>query len=238
MLAGEALHLRKSLPRSVRIEPLVRTGAAPKIIGAVARSVKAELIVMGRGGRRALRDTFLGSTAERVIRRCQLPVLVVRLPARSRYQRPALALELDRAATPIIELMLRVIPAPRPSVAVVHAFQAPYQGLAYPSLSEEHFAERKQHLQRRASQQLAKLLDTADMQSRGVANDAPTWRRHVMYGSPRAVIEKAVAKEGTDLLVLGTHGYTGAAHVFLGTVSGDVLRHVACDVLIVPPRKR
>jgi nucleotide-binding universal stress UspA family protein len=234
MLADEARHLRKSLPSKASIELLVKTGAAPKEIGAVARSVKAELIVMGRGRRRALRDTFLGSTAERVVRRCQLPVLVVRLLARSGYRRPALALELDRTATPVIALLLRVIPPPRPSVAVIHAFQAPYQGLAYPSLSEDYFEERKRHLQLKASQQLAKLLGTAVEQ--GFANDAPIWRRHVRYGSPHSVIDKVIAKEDTDLLVLGTRGYTGARHVFLGTVAGDVLRHVACDVLIVPPR--
>jgi hypothetical protein len=28
------------------------------------------------------------------------------------------------------------------------------------------------------------------------------------------------------------------SHAFLGTVAGDVLRQVACDVLIVPPRRK
>jgi len=27
------------------------------------------------------------------------------------------------------------------------------------------------------------------------------------------------------------------AQIFLGTVAGDVLREVACDVLVVPPRR-
>jgi nucleotide-binding universal stress UspA family protein len=48
------------------------------------------------------------------------------------------------------------------------------------------------------------------------------------------VVERAVKKADSDLLVLGTHGYSGVAHAFLGTVAGDVLRAVACDVLVVP----
>jgi nucleotide-binding universal stress UspA family protein len=57
----------------------------------------------------------------------------------------------------------------------------------------------------------------------------------VRYGSARTVIEKAVKQKECDLLVLGTHGFSGVAHVFLGTVAGDVLRQVACDVLVAPP---
>jgi nucleotide-binding universal stress UspA family protein len=57
----------------------------------------------------------------------------------------------------------------------------------------------------------------------------------VRHGFAQAVIEKAVKNEDTDLLVLGTQGYTGLAHLFLGTVAGDVLREVKCDVLVVPP---
>ena len=52
----------------------------------------------------------------------------------------------------------------------------------------------------------------------------------------REEAKKAVEKADTDLLVLGTRGFTGVAHLFLGTVAGDVLRDVACDVLVVPPR--
>jgi nucleotide-binding universal stress UspA family protein len=60
----------------------------------------------------------------------------------------------------------------------------------------------------------------------------------VQYGSARGVVEKAVDKVEPDLLVLGTHGYSGLAYVFLGTVAGDLLRAAKCDVLMVPPRKR
>ena len=63
----------------------------------------------------------------------------------------------------------------------------------------------------------------------------PNFETYVRYGDPRSVIKAAVKKLDTDLLVLGTHAYSGVAHVFLGTVAGDVLRDVRCDVLVVPP---
>ncbi|MBK8009757.1 MAG: universal stress protein [Deltaproteobacteria bacterium] len=54
----------------------------------------------------------------------------------------------------------------------------------------------------------------------------------------RIVVTKAVKESGVDLLALGTHGYSGLAHTFLGSVAGDLLRDVGCDVLVVPPRER
>lgn len=39
-----------------------------------------------------------------------------------------------------------------------------------------------------------------------------------------------------DLIVMGTHGRTGIAHVFLGSVAERTLREARCPVLTVPSR--
>ena len=234
-LADEVRHLRTQLDKKVRIEAVVKVGTAAKEIAACATDRKAELVVMGRCGRRALRDAFLGSTAERVVRQTKLPVLVVRLAARAAYGRPALALDLDQAAHDVVRLMLLVLPRPLPRVEVIHAVDIPYHGLSYRSLSEDETEERKHELRSNATDQLATLLATALAKANVRPEDGPSWRTRVLYGSPRTVVEKAVKKAETDLLVLGTHGYSGAAYVLLGTVAGDLLRAAECDVLMVPP---
>ena len=234
-LLEEVRHLRKQIHGKVRIEPLVKVGAAAKEIAACAKSVRAELIVMGRRGKQALRDAFMGSTAERVIRQGQRPVLVVRLPARGPYQRPALALALDQAAHEIIRLMLLVLRPPRPRIEVIHAFDDPYQGMVYPSLFEDEKEERDAELRVQATRELSKLIAAALAEAKVRPEEEPLWRNHVRHGSPRIVVEKAMKSSDTDLLVLGTRGYSGAAYVFLGTVAGDLLRAAPCDVLVVPP---
>lgn len=233
----EASDLARGLSKRVAIQSLIKVGAAAAEIARCASSVKAELIVMGRGGGRAVRDLFLGSTAERVIRRGQLPVLVVRLAPRTPYRRPALALDLDQAAHEIVTWVLRVIPAPRPKVAVIHACDSPYRGMIYPSLSTDDAEEYRDHHRRKAVREITRRLAASLVPAKLAPGDAPSWRMHVGYGSARALITKAVKQAETDLLVLGTHGYTGVAHALLGTVAGDVLRDVACDVLVVPPRR-
>jgi nucleotide-binding universal stress UspA family protein len=236
-LQTEAKFLARALPPRSEVQQVVKVGAAAAEIARSAGAAKAELIVMGRAGGRALREIFLGSTAERVIRQGQRPVLVVRLPARTPYVRPALALELDHAAPEALALLLRVIPPPRPRVDVIHAYEAPYPGLIYPSLSGEDTEDYRDHYRQKALRELAKVLPAELAQARSSPGDGLSWKTHVQRGGARTVIEKIVRKSNTDLLVLGTRGRAGVAHAFLGTVAGDVLRSVACDVLVVPPRR-
>ena len=107
VLRAEAQELGRQLPRGVALQSVVAQGAAATEIARYATSVKAELVVMGRYGGSVLRDVFLGSTAERVIRRGQLPVLAVRLRARTPYRHPALALDIDQAANESVAMLLR-----------------------------------------------------------------------------------------------------------------------------------
>jgi nucleotide-binding universal stress UspA family protein len=236
-LNEEARVLRAKLPKAATVEPSVKVGAPATQIATSAASMRADLIVMGRGGGRTIRDIFLGSTAERVIRRGQRPVLAVRLPPRAVYSRPLLALAVDQAARDAVALLLRLIPPPRKRLPVVHAFDIPYYGTMHRDLSDDDAERLRGQYRRDATHQIAHLLRTALVRARVAPNDAPSWTMHVRHGSPRAIIKKLATQADTDLLVLGTRGRTGAAHAFLGTVAGDVLRDVACDTLVVPPRR-
>ena len=114
VLADTRASLVKGLSKGIAVQTVVRFGAAAREISANAAATDADLVVMGRGGERGLRDHFLGSTAERVIRQVQRPVLAVRLLPRKAYQRPALALELDQAPEAVLSLALRLPPPPPP----------------------------------------------------------------------------------------------------------------------------
>ena len=52
-------------------------------------------------------------------------------------------------------------------------------------------------------------------------------------GSPFLEILHAAQSENADLIVLGTHGRTGLAHVLLGSVAERVVRKAHCPVLTI-----
>jgi nucleotide-binding universal stress UspA family protein len=62
----------------IKIEPLVRVGAAHKEIVSVAEEINADLIISGVLGRGAIGAALFGSTTYRVMRSAQCPVLAVR----------------------------------------------------------------------------------------------------------------------------------------------------------------
>ena len=54
-------------------------------------------------------------------------------------------------------------------------------------------------------------------------------------GDIRSNLENAIRTHHTDLIVMGTHGRTGVAKIFLGSVAEEILRIVKCPVLTVGP---
>jgi nucleotide-binding universal stress UspA family protein len=57
----------------------------------------------------------------------------------------------------------------------------------------------------------------------------------VVGRSFRTIVDEAVATKA-DLIVMGTHGRTGIAHLLLGSVAERVVRTAACPVLTVRER--
>ncbi len=230
--------LTRRLPAHQWIHREVKVGTAATAIARRAASLQSELIVMGVGGQETLRRMFIGSTAERVIRRTRTPVLVVRHRPGSSYQRPAIAVDTEGGAPESVVALLRLL-ADSPSVIdAIHAFEMPYDGLVYRQLLPEGREAYLGRLRRRATRMLMRALTVSLAGTMRHRQEAPTWRPHVEGGSPRRVITAAVKEARTDLLVLGSRAHTGASRALLGTVAGDVLRSVACDVLVVPCRGR
>ena len=68
----------KARKRGVRASAMIVTGDPAQQIVRMARSKRADLIVVGTHGRRGLSKFFLGSVAERVVATAPCPVMTVR----------------------------------------------------------------------------------------------------------------------------------------------------------------
>ena len=59
----------------------------------------------------------------------------------------------------------------------------------------------------------------------------------VTVGVPAQEIVNAADDKGVDVIVMGTHGRTGVAHVVMGSVAENVVRNALCPVLTVRQTK-
>jgi nucleotide-binding universal stress UspA family protein len=78
--AAEERAAAHGITANARLIEASASNTAESILQA-AQTVQADLIVLGTHGRRGLDRAFAGSDAEQVVRRAQVPVLLVRLPA-------------------------------------------------------------------------------------------------------------------------------------------------------------
>jgi universal stress protein A len=83
----------------------------------------------------------------------------------------------------------------------------------------------------------AQILDEANRQlaalvARCGAQGVPA-TTEVLVGRAAPMIVQEAMKRGTDLIVMGTHGRSGFAHLFLGSVAEKVVRSAPCPVLTV-----
>lgn len=61
---------------------------------------------------------------------------------------------------------------------------------------------------------------------------------HVVSGTAAREIVSLAEELGVDLIIMGTHGRTGLAHLLLGSVAERVVRTAHLPVLVVPAHDR
>jgi nucleotide-binding universal stress UspA family protein len=195
-----------------------------------ARSVGADLMIVGRHGRRPVRDMFLGSVAERVIRAGDLPVLVVNRRAGGSYRRPLVAVDLEDTCRSVITLALRALGPELTSAAMVHAYHVPFEGFINPGARPGEKTALREEYRLMAVSGLDRILES-------LGDFGVRWQTAIVRGDPRGVILAEADRRRTDLLVVGTHGRSGIAHALLGSVAEWVIHAATCDLLVARPSR-
>jgi nucleotide-binding universal stress UspA family protein len=72
-----------------------------------------------------------------------------------------------------------------------------------------------------------------ELTERVIAQDHPATTSALRTGTPFLEIVTAARELDSDLIVVGTHGRTGLAHVMIGSVAEKVVRKAPCPVLTV-----
>src|SRR5262245_21034357 len=120
------------------------------------------------------------------------------------------------------------------TIDVMHAWHPPYEiGSLLHASTHGPEADRRETLaefmQTQAGQDLKHVL--ARLEARGLDVQG-----RLEAGNPRRAIVDAAGTGGYDLIVMGTHGRTGLAHVVMGSVAEWVVRHCTVPVLTVRDR--
>jgi nucleotide-binding universal stress UspA family protein len=215
----------KSLPETeqsgVRLN--VETGEPVSIILERACEQNADLIVLGEPRKKGLKELFVGTTAERVVRHSDRPVLIVKQNAGDAYRRALVAVDFSEGASRALEAAYEAAPAAE--VLAVYAWQVPLVGLATRELAEKTIWQANELLRRRIERQAIDHLKALTLAPRPP-------RIELREGNPFFVIKDAIASFQPDLLAMGTHARSGIAVAMIGSLAQDFLVEAPCDVLV------
>lgn len=222
---GAMAELRGLQPRA-----LVVAGDPFDGILRAAASASADLIVMGAHRKQLLRDIFVGTTIERVIRTGPFPVLMVNKEGDQPYRTALAAVDMSEPSVNAIRSGKALSLPDGARLALIHAFEPLAKGkMFYAGLSRDVIDAYVTEERLRVTKELVAFLE-----ANGLHDDhGPSIR--TAEGGPFEVISTATEQSKPDVLIIGTHGRSGIARALLGSVTEEVLRSLDVDILAVPP---
>jgi nucleotide-binding universal stress UspA family protein len=209
----------------------VKLGEAFAGILSQAGESGTDLIVIGPHRREILKDTFIGTTAERTIRGSRVPTLMANgMPAGS-YRNVLVATDLSEHSAAALRACQAFGFGEAATTTVLYVFDAPAKGyLMRASSTEDEISDYVSEERERAETELHAFL----RHHRFEANTVMLRPNDLLAA---AEIKKAAVACAADLIVVGTSGRTGVAKAFLGSVAEKLLGACEKDVLVVPVRQ-
>lgn len=215
----------------VECRAIVAQGVPFSGILETAGSVGADLIVMGAHRRQILKDIFVGTTIERVMRTGPFPVLMVNNEAQRRYENVIAAVDMSDSSDHALRTAKALGLLGGSRTTVLHAFQPFAKGkMSLAGVKKVNIQEYAEREQQRAIGELNEFVDDPSL-------DSKNWILRADEGTAMEVIARAVADVRADLLILGTHGRTGLIKLLLGSVTEEAMRTLPVDILAAPPAR-
>lgn len=219
LLAG---NVRQRHP--VDMDVSVSVGSVSRRIAFYAEAIGADLLVLGAHGSDFVRDLFVGSSIERVLRQTEKSMLVVKRMPRSDYARILVPVDFSTLAAGSVRLARRL--APQAELILMHAYEVPYESkLRMAGIEESCLNELREAARADAVARVDELL-------RDACDADPAVRYVLVHGQAVASIVEQARLLKCDLIAMGKQGLRMVEDLLLGSVTRQVLEQAQCDVLV------
>jgi nucleotide-binding universal stress UspA family protein len=213
----------------VPVDVEVRVGDIDLEIHRSIEARKADLVVMGAHGRRGFERWVMGSVAERMLRRCPVPLTIVghgpeRRSIPPRINRILVTTDFSEGTSDALGYAFSIAQECQSQMTLLHVVD---------EVSAEVGSELTQPILESVREKLESL----------VPDDVRDWcqvKTRVDVGEPYQVIVKAATAMKPGLLIMNIHGKGMVERALLGRTAERVLRSVidVCPVLLIPPMRQ
>lgn len=205
--------LDKPYLNEIKVTPVVKHYKIFTELKEIANTYEADLIVMGSHGVTGLKELFVGSNTEKVVRTSDVPVLVVKgLPILEDFTNAVFACDFskeDIIPYQKAKLLLKMLNCNLDLLYV----NTPYDAFKSTQEQEEMFSAFLEGAEG-DTDLLSKINSVSD------------------YSVEKGILEFTKTNK-TDLIIMATHGKKGLAHFVDGSISEDVANHATLPVLTI-----
>lgn len=209
----------------------VRIGSPAEQLSNVARDYHASMIVVGAHAEREGLWARAGSTAERLITRSPVPVLLAANVQDVRPRHILVALD-DAEITPTVLRWAQYLGTRfKATVTAVHVVSSAI--LSHVLSADASTSDDQVFDHARVSREFGDESDRWVKSLLDTGLDRHHVNSEVLFGDPAQEIVAAAERLNTDLIVMGSRGAGSVGRRVLGSVAAAVLRAAPCPVLVI-----
>jgi len=203
----------------------IRIGDEDVQILDAARTMKADVIVMGTHGRRGFKRWILGSVAESMVRYSPVPLIVVGSPGvktiAPRVRRVLVPTDFSKGSAAAVGCGLEIAKRSHASITLLHVMKDLSAAAGWKA----------------SAQVTAGVRDELDALIPAQARRECEVKTVVEIGEPYQVILNTMKRLTPDLVVMNTHGHGFVDRLLIGSTAERVVRGGAglCPVVLIPP---
>lgn len=200
-------------------QPILEHGNyCDKIIFA-SENINANLIIVG-SGHKSKDDAFqLGTTAERIIRKSNKPIFVIKNNQSLDIQNIICPVDFSKESGCALNnaiIIARLFNANLVILSVYSLFKQPFAKLEAAKINEQRKIDH--------TKEFNKFLKAFNLMDVNAKNE-------IRGGDPALEILRAIKSYKSDLLIMGTTGKSGISKILMGSVTEKVIRQVLCSFI-------
>lgn len=190
----------------------------------------ASLLVVGQTGASFLERLLLGSTAERLLRHADAPLLLVKPDKQPGFQRILVGVDFSECSERAFAEAVRLARDEGSELHILHV--AEFASLPPPATIDAFDSQTTLQvaIESRARHKLETFLNSHDLAGLSIHS-------HLVLGAAHQEMTRIATEKGCDLIVVGSVGRSGLSGLLLGNTAERIARSAPCSQLTIkPPR--
>ena len=208
----------------IEVQSLLCEGDPPTVIVDIAREKKADLIMLGTYGRKGLNRLLMGSVTSQVIVNSSADVLVIKKPCiecTGEYKSILVPFDGSVPSQTVLNRACQLSKVDNAKITIMYVI---------PRYEEMVEFFKSSLIKKSLLMEAQKIIDTA---KRIASKSGVSVKDEIQEGHAAEKIVEAAGRLKSDLIVMGSHGYSGVNKAIIGSTAERVIANAACPILVV-----